>query len=175
MKRIKELTQVLNEQVIDLLTGVTIYRNYFEEHQYDPNNLIHAGVQRMCINHIVISLSKLWEAFAQVYGKEFQGFPEALRKEKNRLQKYLDDKKVYQFRSKYVAHLIDKETGSPICSKEGASRLSAIVGTNHGEMLNFLSEISPLDDETGEAGIVGVVQRLNQHCYGILSQVEATP
>ncbi|UTW33192.1 hypothetical protein KF946_00975 [Idiomarina loihiensis] len=66
------------------------------------------SVARMCISSMVIGLCK-FDEITQYYGKEIRGFPDELKGEIYSIKQEIEKRKMYSYRSRYLAHSFSKE------------------------------------------------------------------
>jgi hypothetical protein len=106
-ERINSIKWVLVDLIYELCGAARIYRDYKEV----SNNLSEdevLSIVRVCQTSSIISLSRLWELLKE-FGKEVNETPEPLRTKLLALKKEIEDRKIYQFRSKYIGHIIDED------------------------------------------------------------------
>ena len=174
-ERIEHFKWVLADLIYDLTVPAEVFREYVHKDNFSPDNLIHAGVLRMTSNALIMSLARLWEVI-RYYGQEINSFPENIKQGCNLVKKEIEDKKIYQFRSKYAAHVIDKDTKKPLSLSEGKRRYEIIVGTTIGDMNDFCSWICPENYASHqEYSVVKVVTDLRDHCLSIVGSSDERP
>ena len=174
-ERIKHFKWVLTDLIYDLTVPTEVFRVYVHKESFSPDNLIHAGVLRMTSNALIINLAKLWEVIRH-YGCEINSFPEKIKQGCNLVKREIEDKKIYQFRSKYAAHIIDKDTNTPLSLSEGKRRYEAIVGTTIGDMNDFCNWVCPENYASHQGGsVVKVVTELRDHCLSIVGSCNERP
>jgi len=168
MNETSELKYLLVDQILDLKTATEVFRDYLAHDNFDAQSHFFWGVSRMCINSIVLNLSKLWEII-NAYGKEIQGSPEHTRKKCFQLRKELEDKKIYEFRSKYVAHISSQEKGQKralLKTQEAETYLRNIIGKTVGDFMKFCDWVAPENGDY-EASVVGIITELKEYCRTI--------
>ena len=166
MERINELKWALTDQVMDLTTATEVFRDYLKSSSFDPERSKGEGVIRMCAGYAILNLAKLWETLIH-YGKEINDLPESLKAECHALKKDLEDKKVYQFRSKYLAHPKDKDIGKPAKATDLQHRLESITGKTIGDFIDFCHWICPASEEPKEGSVVGIVVEVREYCRSL--------
>lgn len=126
------------------------------------------AVIRLCQTSAIIGLSRLWELL-NGYGKEINNMPEPLRSKIIGVKKVIEDKKVYQFRCKYIGHVFDDDTKAPINISDGYPRLEKIVGESWEDFYNW---IFPGPQADFSNSVVGCVTEFRDYCNSILGPGE---
>ena len=173
-ERLVHLKWVLVDQILDLATATEAIREHLEKMESSSalNKEWTICYLRMCTTFLIVSLAKLWEAFDH-YSPEIGQFPADLRNECNELKKEIGERrKIYQFRSKYAAHIIDKQTKKPISSSEGERRYKDIVGETVEDIVKFCDWINPA---TEQPSVISTVTKARNHCLSIVGRCHARP
>ncbi|MFT7404292.1 hypothetical protein [Zhongshania sp.] len=173
-EKLNHLKWVLVDQIVDLTIATTAIRDHIDAPNFQPESQKSIAYFRMCSNSLIVSLSKLWEALDH-YGKEINEFPEELKINCRALKSEIERKKIYQFRSKYAAHIIDKDTKKPISLVEGEKRYSSIVGENIGDLINFCDWIIPENYNKNPKSVMNTVERTRDYCLSIVGSSAERP
>ncbi|WP_439502928.1 hypothetical protein [Methylophaga sp.] len=171
--RIEHLKWVLVDLIVDLATTSKLFREIKSREGFDPfSNQYHLGLCRLCNSSAIIALSRLWEAL-DGYNKEIKDFPAELFQRARSIKQEIEKKKVYQFRSKYTAHLFDKDTKEPLNLEEGYRRLTEIVGNDMVELEEFYEWLCPENiDEAPCDSVAAVVTDLRDYCSELIGHAE---
>jgi hypothetical protein len=164
-KRIEEIRWVLVDLIYDFCGSAEIYREYSRKKDFDPHNDMRSlAIVRVCQTSAIIGLSKYWE-LTNGYGKEINLMPESLRSKIIALKVEIENKKIYQFRSKYIGHVFDDDTRAPINLSDGDPRLEKIVGTGWDQ---FYEWVFPGPEADLSNSVVGCITEFRDYCNGIL-------
>jgi hypothetical protein len=174
-KRLIHLKWVLVDQIVDLTTATCAIRDHVAimNTAAAPSSNWSVCYFRMCSTSLLIALAKLWEALNH-YGKEINDFPDEIRSACIALKKEIENRKIYQFRSKYAAHIIDKDTHEPISLAEGDKRYKEIVGEDVRDLLNFCDWIYPQEVQANIA-VITVVTKARDHCLSLVGHCNERP
>ena len=108
-ENITSIRWVLVDLIYDFCGSAQVYRDYSSKPTFNPlDDMESLSVIRICQTSSIIAFSKLWELL-NGFGKEVNEAPEPLRSKLINLKKEIELKKIYQFRSKYIGHVFDKE------------------------------------------------------------------
>ena len=173
-EKLNHLKWILVDQIIDLTIATTAIREHLASNSFDPTSHKTAAYFRMCTTSLIVSLSKLWEALNH-YGKETNSFPEDVKLSCRTLKAEIERRKIYQFRSKYAAHIIDDETKKPLSLIEGEKRYSAIVGTSIGELVAFCEWVVPEQHGDTTDSVMHTVPKTRDHCLSIVGSSAERP
>ena len=173
-EKLNHLKWVLVDQIVDLTIATTAIREHLEGKDFDPTSQKTISYFRMCTTSLIVSLSKLWEALNH-YGKEINSFPEDVKSSCRRLKAEIECRKIYQFRSKYAAHIIDDETKKPLSLKEGEKRYSAIVGSTIGEMVAFCDWVAPKNFSSEASSVIYTVVKTRDYCLSVVGSSAERP
>lgn len=166
-ERLEHFKWVLVDQVSDLTIATIAIRNHIASDKFDPHSQHTLSYFRMCTSSLIISLSKLSEVIKH-YGKEINGFPRETRVALIKLKQEIEKKKIYQFRSKYAAHVIDKATNMPLSLAEGERRYKEIVGKDTSEIVSFCDWICPENYAQNSSSVISVILETRDHIVSIV-------
>ena len=173
-EKINHLKWVLVDQIVDLTIATTAIREHFAGQDFDPSSQKTISYFRMCTTSLIVSLSKLWEALNH-YGKEVNSFPDEVKLSCRRLKAEIESRKIYQFRSKYAAHIIDDETKQPLSLIEGEKRYSAIIGSTIGELIAFCDWIVPKNFNGETGSVMHTVVTTRDYCLSVVGSSAERP
>ncbi|MCE0974750.1 hypothetical protein [Pseudomonas putida] len=173
-EKLNHLKWILTDQIMDLTIATTAIREHITASNFDPASQKTISYFRMCSTSLIVSLSKLWEALKH-YGKEINSFPEPLKLSCRALKSEIERRKIYQFRSKYAAHIIDDKTKQPLSFKEGEKRYSAIVGTTIGDLIGFCDWIIPEEYSRKPESVMHTVLATRDYCLSIVGSSTERP
>jgi len=147
IEKVDQFRWVLMDLIIDLGSVSKFYSECHDTSDFEPSkNNYHLGKIRMCHMSAIVALSKLGEALVG-YADELKACcTEELVTKTWQHKKVIEDKKVYEFRSKYAAHVFDKETKKPLDLKAGYDRLIKIVGGTPEELQSFYNWINSVKE-----------------------------
>ena len=166
-ERIDSIRWVLVDLIYDFCGAAEIYRDYASKPSFDPHEDMESlGAIRVCQTSAIIGLSRLWELL-NGFGKEVNETPEPLRSKLIGLKREIEERKVYQFRSKYVGHVFDDDTKLPIKLQDGYPRLIKIIG---GDWEKFYNWIFPGPKNDYSNSVVGIVTEYRDYCNSILGE-----
>ena len=143
LEKTNKFSWVLADLIIDLGAVSNFYNECNKSEGFDPfKNKYHLGKIRMCHTNAVVGLSKLNEALVG-YAHELKACcSKELVSKTWQYTQIIQDKKIYEFRSKYAAHVFDKKTGAPLDLQSGYERLTNIVGSTAEEVQSFYNWIN---------------------------------
>ncbi|HYA12737.1 MAG TPA: hypothetical protein VEF33_00190, partial [Syntrophales bacterium] len=113
--------------------------------------VVYHGMRRMCQSQTILGLSK----FLEFYGAYHDLIPKDCKERCKNIKKGIEAKKIYDFRSKYVAHLIDKETGRPLDLDQLDYYVASIFGEDERHFILWVNDQSKKFPET----VVSVLER----------------
>jgi hypothetical protein len=169
-ERIRHLKWLLVDQIVDLTTATVAIRDHMEVMRGDnpPPPYWSICYFRMCSTFLIVSLSKLWETLDH-FSAEIRHFPIEVREACGVVRKELERRKVYQFRSKYAAHVIDKATKKPLSLVEGERRYKEIIGGEDvGDFAAFCDWINPEANPMPETSVMHAVVCTRDHCLELV-------
>lgn len=138
--------------------------------EIDPGNTTNETIWflRMCAMSMLASLAKLWEALDH-YNKEINSFPEAIKLDLRKLKSEIETRKIYAYRKKYGAHIIDKSTGNPISLADGVALYEHIIGKILQDHLNFCEWVYPAKFPSLNFNVMQCVIGARDHCIRMVS------
>lgn len=147
IEKINQFSWVLTDLILDLGSVSMFYSECYDSSDFNPfENKYHLGKIRMCHMSAIVSLSKLGEALSG-YADELKiCCPDELVKKTWQHKTIIENKKIYEFRSKYAAHVFDKDTKKPLDLKAGYDRLINIVGSTPKEVQSFYNWINSVKE-----------------------------
>jgi len=173
--RLIHLKWVLVDQISDLTTATQAIRNRAKTiNSSEPIDAESTAYFRMCTTFSIITLAKLWEALDH-YSIEIKDFPPALKEECSSLRKIIEKKKIYQFRSKYAAHIIDKSKKEPISLSEGIRRHHEIAGESLGDILDYCDWIYSENQSSESQSVLSTVIEARDHCLSAVGKCTKRP
>lgn len=170
-EKLNHLKWILLDQVVDLTTATTAIKEHMVEQGFNPVSAKSICYFRMCMTSLIVSLSKLWEALDH-YNQEINNFPEELKLNCRALKAEIERRKIYQFRSKYAAHIIDNKTKKPLSLKEGEQRYFAIAGKSLGELIDFCEWVAPKDVHGAKISVMHTVVTARDYCMSVVGSAE---
>jgi hypothetical protein len=97
---------------------------------------VYAGMRRMCHSQTLLGLAK----FAEFY-ETYRGLiPADCRAPCKDTVKTFKRKRIHEFRSKYVAHLVDKETGRPLNLDQLERYVAGIYGQDEAGFVRWVHD-----------------------------------
>ncbi|HXG52182.1 MAG TPA: hypothetical protein VNN77_12355 [candidate division Zixibacteria bacterium] len=110
-------------------------------------------VHRMCIWHLVATLSK-WQ---EVYDCYHELFPKDVREASRELRKELERRGVRDFRNTVVGHILDKKTKKPMTKADIDKKLSKIF---NGDYEGFLLGVNTPGGNDFPKTVVSIVEQI---------------
>lgn len=108
-------------------------------------------MRRMCHCHTLLGLSKFGEFY-----KAYRGLiPADCRTPCKGIMKMIKGKRIDEFRSKYVAHLIDKKTGRPLNLDQLERYVEGIFGQVEAGLIKWVNDQKNIFPTT----VVSVLER----------------
>lgn len=158
---------VINDQVQDLTISAKSMRDCILK--IDPDNTTNESIWflRMCAMSMLASLAKLWEALDH-YNKEINSFPEPIRLNLRVLKAEIEARKIYAYRKKYGAHIIDKSTGNPISLADGIALYNGIIGKTLEDHMNFCEWVLPQIFPSSNFSVLQCIIEARDHCIQIV-------
>lgn len=157
------LKWVLCDLIMDLTISTEVFRDVISSESFDPHVAKSRALIRMVRSSLVVNLSKLWEALNH-FGKVINELPEPLRTECLEIRKKIENKKIYQLRSKYTAHLIDKETNQMLSLADGEERIQQIFGHDLRDLSDFCDWICSPTPKLDDSSVTSIISRLRDYC-----------
>lgn len=135
--RALDAARLADRLLIDVIVGT---RSIDIFHKMNFNNKIHPvvfhGKLRMCYSQILLGLSK----FTEFYKAYHDIIPTDCRTPCKNIMKIIKNKGIYEFRSKYVAHLIDEKTGRPLNLDKLEEYLDGIFGEDETKFIRWVND-----------------------------------
>ena len=168
-ERIRYLKWLLVDQIVDLTTATTAIRDHVSLMQEDgaPTAKWSVCYFRMCTTSLIVTLSKLWETLDH-FGADIRQFPEDVKDACASVRAEIERRKIYQFRSKYAAHIIDKDTKKPLSLAEGDRRYREIVGEDVSDLIALCDWINPQGSPMPRTSVMYAVVRTRDHCLDVV-------
>ena len=135
--RALDAARLLDRLLIDVVVGTRILDIF--ESQNSKNTIqpvVFDGMRRMSHSHTLLGLSK----FIEFYKTYHDLIPPACRTPCKNMMKIIESKKIYDFRSKYVAHVIDEDTGRPLNLNELEDYIGAIFGQDETSFIRWVND-----------------------------------
>lgn len=148
---------VLNDIFDNLVAGTMVFDRY--QSRYESGGLTQPGivaVQKMCVSHIVLGLSKFlefWEYYHHLV-------PDEMRPEVKATVSKLQSQDLRRFRNTVVAHIRDKKLGRTRTQFEAIELLNRISDNNPKA---FLTWINSPNDNVYPKNLVSIVESLRDH------------
>jgi len=162
-ERLNFLKWALCDLIVDLTINTEVFRDAVQRTGFDPNLPKDQALMRMVCSALVVNLSKLSEALGYL-GKDINFLEEPLRSQCISVKQEIESRKIYQFRNKYAAHLLDNKTKLPLSLMEGERRLTAIFGSTIGELNDFCDWVCPPAGEANKNSVTSVLCDLRDYC-----------
>ena len=135
--RALDAARLLDRLLIDVVVGTRILDIF--ESQNSKNTIqpvVFHGMRRMSHSHTLLGLSK----FIEFYKTYHDLIPPACRTPCKNMMKIIESKKMKDFRSKYVAHVIDEDTGRPLNLNELEDYIGAIFGQDETSFIRWVND-----------------------------------
>ncbi len=124
-KKAIEAYGLLNDYVGDLVAGTRSLELVETSPLFaNVSPSMRAILRRMCLSHLVITLSK----WVELYDRYGAIFPDDVHEACRNLRKELDRRGIRNFRNTVVGHIWDKKLQRPLTVSEIESRLASIIG-----------------------------------------------
>jgi hypothetical protein len=149
-----EATRLLNEFIGDLVVGSRTLE-WLDAPAVKPkvSHEFRVTVNRMCIWHVISTLSK-WQ---EVYDCYSGLFPADVREASKHLRKELERRGVRSFRNTVVGHILDKKTKRPLSAEDLTAKLQTVFD---GDMEPFLLWINDPSGNESPKTVVGIVEHV---------------
>ena len=164
-ERALSAVDLLNDFVGDFVTGTMVLARFHAEHNAGSITAEQlAGVNKMCLSHLVLGLTK-WLEF---YDKFHDLIPNELKDEAKQVKRTIEARNVLDFRHKCVGHIWDKETNRPLVNSEIIGRLNRIMNNDVRAFLKWLNNPGSVVYSKSVAGISEAMRDKIAAAYGIL-------
>jgi hypothetical protein len=131
-----DAVDVLNDLIIDLISGVMVFREYEASFKKrPPTNGLELSVNRLCLSHLILNLCKViefWTRYKSVV-------PTQLKEAFKSLVKTLEGRKVTEFRNKYIGHIWDDELNRPLVHSEVIRKIEILCEGDLNNVLNWIN------------------------------------
>lgn len=155
---------LLNDLVVDLAAAVGMGREIFKCHDGSPESTLKAmGRLRVCNHSIILSLFKLHEIRVK-YSKFLSTLPREQTEDVIHVAAQIQQKGICNFRNKYAAHIIDKDTHKPISLAKGMELLESIIGHDNSQTIGFYNWICPEKWSEDKPCVVTTIHNLRAYC-----------
>lgn len=164
-ERALSAVDLLNDFVGDFVTGTMVLAQFHAEHNagsISSGQL--AGVNKMCLSHLVLGLTK-WLEF---YDKFHDLIPNELKDEAKQVIRKIEAGDVLAFRHKCVGHIWDKDTNRPLVNSEIIDRLNKIMNNDARAFLKWLNNTDSVAFSKSVAGMCEAMRDKIADAYGIL-------
>ena len=145
---------ILNDILDALVAGTMVFDRY--QSKYAEGEFSKAGivaVQKMCVSHIVLALSRLIE-FWQTYNRLV---PIDLQPDVKAVVSKLQRRDLMQYRSTVVAHIRDKKLGRARTQFEAIEHLNRLSDNNP---IAFLSWLNNAKDNSSQKTVACIVESM---------------
>jgi len=135
--RVLDAARLLDRLLVDVVVGtrsLEIFERLNSKTTIRP--VVFHGMQRMSHSQTLLGLSK----FIEFYKAYHNLIPLACRSPCKNMMKIIKSKKIYDFRSKYVAHVIDEVTGRPLNLNELEGYIEAIFGQDETNFIKWVND-----------------------------------
>lgn len=125
--RLIDMAWLLNDLTSDLKTPVDLLFNLKPSMDVSKQNFM--AISRLCITSLIVNLCKLDEIISH-YGFEIKDFPEEIKTSLRTVKLEIENRGMYAFRSKYVAHAFSEEKGEvkrPLNFDENVKSMMKII------------------------------------------------
>src|SRR5580765_4189772 len=120
-----EAFRFLNEYVGDLVAGTRSLELFDTSPLFaNVSDSFRLVLRRMCLSHMVVTLSK----WGEVYDRYKDILPKDVLEACRDLRKELDRRGVRDFRNTVVGHIWDEKLGRPLTASEIERRLATVIG-----------------------------------------------
>jgi len=151
-----EAFRILNDFVGDLVAG-TRSLEVFESPGFASKIGVstHLVLRRMCLSHLVVTLSK----WAELYDRYKAVIPSETREACLKLRKEIDTRGIRDFRNTVVGHIWDSELKRPLTRSEVDTRLAKVLG---GDQQTFLTWINNPADNVFPKTVVAICEAVRE-------------
>ncbi len=135
--RALDAARLLDRLLIDVIVGtrsLDIFESMNSNNPIQP--VVFHGMRRMSHSHTLLGLSK----FIEFYRTYHDLIPPACRTPCKNMMKIIESKGIYDFRNKYVAHVIDENTGRPLNLNELEVYIGAIFGEDETSFIKWVND-----------------------------------
>lgn len=132
-----EAYRILNDFVGDLVAGtrsLDVFESPLLASKIGPNT--HLVLRRMCLSHLVITLSK----WAELYDTYKAVFPSGTRAACLELRKQIKNRGIRDFRNTIVGHIWDSKLKRPLTRTEVDARLAQVLKDSQQSFLTWIND-----------------------------------
>lgn len=157
MSQVRESVDILNGLIVEIQTAIIVIKNHEKDPEFRSNELFRNGLYRICLQSIMLNLSKFIE-----FNEKYNIFLNSITPEHNELRKSLVSillkKRIREFRNKYLAHVSCKKSKKALSYSEIDAYIEKVVGGRDAiPFFEWLSPEAPRDSEEGSSFLGGVV------------------
>lgn len=135
--RALDAARLLDRLLVDVVVGtrsLEIFERLNSKTTIRP--IVFHGMRRMSHSQTLIGLSK----FIEFYNAYHNLIPPACRTPCKNMMKKIKSKRIYDFRSKYIAHVIDEDTGRPLNLNQLEDYVEAIFGQDDTNFIKWVND-----------------------------------
>jgi hypothetical protein len=161
---------LLNDLVMDLRTPSDVMLKLKGLHNTTDSEM---SVARMCISSMVVGLCK-FDEIVQYYGREINNFPAPLKQKIYSIKQDIESKKMYAYRSQYLAHAFSKENNQtkPLDFSDAVNHLKQIIGEHlQPPMENGYAFCKWVFDKDDKNSVAEVVCEVVQHIDSLVGKL----
>jgi hypothetical protein len=127
--RLRDFAWLLNDLVVDLKTPADIWTSLSSKANTTAQFM---SIARLFVSVAIINLCKLDEAI-NFYGREIRNFPDEFQKSLREIKKFIEQRKIYAYRSKYLAHAFSsgEYKKRPLLIQDAEPALKEIISFGH--------------------------------------------
>jgi hypothetical protein len=132
-----DAVRLLDRLLIDVVVGtrsLDIFERLNSKTAIRP--VVFHGMRRLSHSHTLLGLSKFIE-FDKAYHNLI---PLPCQTPCKDMMKIIESKRIYDFRSKYVAHVIDEDTGRPLNLNQVEEYIEAIFGQDETNFIKWVND-----------------------------------
>ena len=132
-----EAVRILNEFIGDLVVGtrsLELFESPAISSRIKPNTGL--ALWRMCLSHLVITLSK----WAELYDRYKAIIPRDARQACEDLRNEINMRGIQKFRNTIVGHIWDKRLRRPLTRSEVDTRLATVLGQSQESFVKWIND-----------------------------------
>ena len=149
MSQVRESLDILNALIVEIQTAIIVIKNHEKDPEFRSNELFRKGLHRICLQSIMLNLSKFIE-----FNEKYNIFLNSIAPEHNELRKMLISillkKRIREFRNKYLAHVSCKRSKKALSSSEIDTYIEGVIGGR--DAVPFFEWLSPENTNESEDG-----------------------
>lgn len=163
----REAFRLASDLMMDLIGGMQAHRTFELLFVGNPApEPVSTQVNRLCLFHIIITLSK-WN---ELYDRYLDVFPEDTRHAAKALMKQIEQKGIVEFRNKVAGHIWDSDSGRALTNAEVEQRLSTITGP---DLTTFMRWVNNPDDSRFPQTAASVIERVRDRVREVYGFTDA--